>query len=98
LAGPELVQALEQLEPHGMGNPAPVFALRGARFNSVRTFGKEQNHLKIELENGLEAIWWRGAQHFPAQSQYRKIYSVSGPGQSTDIVFHLGWNGFYKKT
>ena len=98
LAGPELVQALEQLEPHGMGNPAPVFALRGARFNSIRIFGKEQNHLKIELENGLEAIWWRGAQHFPAKSQYREIYPGSGPGQSTDMVFHVGWNDFYKKT
>ncbi len=94
LAGPELVRALEELEPHGMGNPAPVFALRGARFNSVRVFGKEQNHLKIALENGLEGIWWRGAQRFPAISQYRKTSRGPGP----DMVFHLGWNGFYKKT
>ena len=82
------------IRPHGMGNPAPVFALRGARFNSVRVFGKEQNHLKIALENGLEGIWWRGAQRFPAISQYRKTSRGPGP----DMVFHLGWNGFYKKT
>ncbi|HIJ68627.1 MAG TPA: hypothetical protein HPP57_03885, partial [Deltaproteobacteria bacterium] len=98
LAGPELVQALEQLEPHGMGNPAPVFALRGVRFNSVRIFGKEQNHLKIELENGLEAIWWRGAQRFPVKSHYRESNPGPGPGQSTDMVFHVGWNGFHNKT
>jgi single-stranded-DNA-specific exonuclease len=96
LVGPELVQALEQLEPHGMGNPAPVFALRGAQFNSVRIFGKEQNHLKIRLENGLEGIWWRGAQHFPAISEYGK--TGTGPGRGPDMVFHVTWNGFYKKT
>jgi single-stranded-DNA-specific exonuclease len=98
LAGPELVHALEQLEPHGMGNSAPVFAQRGARFNSVRIFGKEQNHLKIGLENGLEAIWWRGAQHFPAKSHDRGSNSGPGPGQSADMVFHVGWDGFHKKT
>jgi single-stranded-DNA-specific exonuclease len=98
LVGPELVQALEELEPHGMGNPAPVFALRDARFNSARIFGKEQNHLKIELENGLEGIWWRGAQRFPAVSEYTKTSPRPGPGLGPDMVFHVGWNGFYKKT
>jgi single-stranded-DNA-specific exonuclease len=98
LVGPELIQALEELEPHGMGNPAPVFALRGARFNSARIFGKEQNHLKIELENGLEAIWWRGAQRFSAISEHRESSPGSGLGQGLDMVFHVGWNGFYKKT
>jgi len=97
LVGPELVQALEELEPHGMGNPAPVFALRDTRFNSARIFGKEQNHLKIELEKGLEGIWWRGAHHFPAISQYRKSNPASSTRQGPDVVFHVGWNGFYKK-
>ncbi|MGA7644040.1 MAG: hypothetical protein WBW56_17710, partial [Syntrophobacteraceae bacterium] len=67
-------------------------------FNSVRIFGKEQNHLKIGLENGLEAIWWRGAQRFPEKSHDRENNSGSGPGQSADMVFHVGWNGFHKKT
>jgi single-stranded-DNA-specific exonuclease len=88
LVGPELVQALEELEPHGMGNPAPVFALRGARFNSAKIFGKEQNHLKLVFENGLEGIWWRGAQRFFDVSELKVM----------DMVFRVGWNGFYKKT
>ncbi len=98
LVGPELVHALEELEPHGMGNPAPVFALRDARLNSVRIFGKEQNHLKIKFEKGLEGIWWRGANRFPAISEYRKSSPGSGPEKGWDVVFHVGWNGFYKKT
>ncbi len=98
LVGPELVQALEELEPHGMGNPAPVFALRRARFSSVRIFGKEQNHLKLEFDNGLEGIWWRGAQRFPGIWEGKKSRPGSCPGQVADMVFHVGWNGFHKKT
>jgi len=36
------------LEPCGMGNPAPVFGLRGARLGAVRTVGS--NHLKATVE------------------------------------------------
>ncbi|HYA43936.1 MAG TPA: single-stranded-DNA-specific exonuclease RecJ [Syntrophobacteraceae bacterium] len=93
--GPKLVKALEDLEPHGMGNPAPVFALRGARFNSAKVFGKGQNHLKLEFENGLEGIWWRGAKNF---LEDKKNLSPSDCGQITDMVFHVGWNAFHKKT
>lgn len=92
LAVPELVRALEELEPHGMGNPAPVFALRNARIHSAAVFGKEQNHLRLELENGLEGIWWRGARRFSAKSPY----GSPGLGAGQDIVFRIGWNGFRK--
>ncbi|MDR3555706.1 MAG: DHHA1 domain-containing protein [Syntrophobacteraceae bacterium] len=98
LVGPELVTALEALEPHGMGNPAPLFALRGARFNSAKVFGKEQNHLRLELGNGLEAIWWRGGNRFTRDGGKNKSLPGSGPGQAQDIVFKIGWNAFGKKT
>ena len=78
-----------------MGNPAPLFAVRGARFNLARVFGKEQNHLKLEFENGLEGIWWRGAQHFAEISGDEKI--CRSPGQTLDMVFQLGWNSFNGK-
>ncbi len=93
LATPELVRALEELEPHGMGNPAPVFAVRGARIHSATVFGKEQNHLRLELENGLEGIWWQGARRFPVKSPT----ASPGAGAGQDIVFRIGWNGFRKK-
>jgi single-stranded-DNA-specific exonuclease len=95
MVGPELVHALEELEPHGMGNPAPLFALRGVRFNFATVFGKEQNHLKMKFENGLEGIWWRGAQRFAEVFGEKKSYRDSG--QATDMVFQVGWNGFHRK-
>ncbi len=48
------------LEPHGEANPQPVFATRGARVvrDSVRCFGREQEHLKMRLSgNGSTAEW-----------------------------------------
>ena len=96
LVGSKLVQALEELEPHGIGNPAPLFALRGAHFNLARVFGKEQNHLKLGFDNGLEGIWWRGAQRFAEISRDNK--SCRGPGQTLDMVFQVGWNSFHRKT
>ncbi len=88
LVGPPLIRTLEQLEPHGIGNPTPVFCLRGAKPTSVKTFGKEQNHLRIEFPNGIEGVWWRGANRFPGR---RDI------GKTRDIVFRTGWNDFRKK-
>jgi single-stranded-DNA-specific exonuclease len=94
LIGPELFQALEDLEPHGMGNPAPVFALSGAKFKSSRTFGKDQNHVKLELENGLECVWWRGARRFSEIRSEIENRPCPGGEHVLDMVFNVGWNGF----
>jgi hypothetical protein len=74
-----------------MGNPAPIFAMRGVRFNAAKVFGKDQNHLRLEFDNGLEGIWWRGAKRF-----YQNLPG-SAPGQAPDMVFRIGWNEFRKK-
>jgi single-stranded-DNA-specific exonuclease len=98
LVGPELVQALEKLEPHGMGNPAPLFALRRVRVNSAKIFGKEQNHVKLGFENGLEGIWWGGAGRFSNIAE-KKESRTEKPCQerAPDMVFNVGWNGFHRK-
>ncbi|MDR3566513.1 MAG: single-stranded-DNA-specific exonuclease RecJ [Syntrophobacteraceae bacterium] len=88
-----LVRALEELEPHGMGNPAPIFALRDARFNSAKIFGKEKNHVRLEFEKGVEGVWWRGASRFAQAGGSNK----SLPGSAADMIFRVGWNEFRKK-
>ena len=42
--------ALEQLGPHGVGNPAPVFAARNVRVEDV--FIIKDQHLKMQLRSG----------------------------------------------
>jgi len=58
----ELIASLGQLEPFGMGNPAPVFLLRDAEVLSARAVGTEGAHLKLTLGQGgavMDAIAFR---------------------------------------
>ena len=63
----KLERLLRHLEPCGLGNPAPVFAVRGARAENARAVGK--NHLKFALEDNtgrLEAIGFDLVDRTPA--------------------------------
>jgi single-stranded-DNA-specific exonuclease len=95
LVGPELFRALQSLEPHGMGNPAPVFGLRGEKLNSIKVFGKEKKHLRLEFSNGVEALWWRSAHRLSGENGETALPFV--PGQAQDIVFRLAWDSYRNK-
>ena len=45
---PELFQALQLLEPYGMGNPEPIFAARGVRLTAPPRILKDK-HVKLKL-------------------------------------------------
>lgn len=51
-----LYESLAALEPHGMGNPKPVFASYGVSIGELKTVGKEGKHLKFVTDAGLNAI------------------------------------------
>ncbi|MFI5285144.1 MAG: single-stranded-DNA-specific exonuclease RecJ [Candidatus Dormibacteria bacterium] len=56
---PELCRALDQLEPSGQGNPAPLLAVCGARVLGTSTFGSDGQHVRVALATGsgiVEAI------------------------------------------
>lgn len=50
------------LAPFGVGNPKPVFTIRGAQVVAVRMFGKEQNHIEVMV--GDETTTQRKATKF----------------------------------
>jgi single-stranded-DNA-specific exonuclease len=52
---PRAAEDLEKLGPYGAGHPEPVFALR-APVGRCRTVGAGQQHLKVVLGSGLDAI------------------------------------------
>ena len=84
-----LLAELELLAPHGAGNPAPVFLLRGLALTDFKKVGKEGKHLKAWFDQdgvNLEAIGFGlGGNYSP------------GVGNNYDIVFNLErneWNGY----
>ena len=57
----ELLEILEEFEPYGQKNPKPSFILRDIYVKVDRKIGKNQNHLKLILEEGnntLESVFF----------------------------------------
>lgn len=86
-----LVRELELLAPHGEGNPAPVFIVRGLTLTDYKKVGKEGKHLKAWFEKdgvNLDSIGFGlGADNSPHLNV----------GNYYDIVCNLEtneWNGF----
>jgi single-stranded-DNA-specific exonuclease len=85
---------LDRLEPHGMGNPKPVFVAYGATVYSVKRVGKAQGsapaglppHLQLRLKDGRGALWdavgWRMGERAAGLSSGAKI----------DLAFQLDMN------
>jgi single-stranded-DNA-specific exonuclease len=73
----ELVHWLEYLEPHGIGNPRPLFLARGVRLEHPKCVGAD--HLKVSLESGasrLDAIGFGLAERHPPESLAPVPYDV----------------------
>lgn len=67
---PQLLAAVQQLEPFGMGNREPVFAVKDARLASPPKVLKEK-HLKLRVmanggSRGLDLMGWRMAEQLAA--------------------------------
>ena len=83
----DLERLMRHLEPCGMGNPAPVFGVRGARAVGPRRVGA--NHLKFVLDDGsgvLPAIGFQVADRVPEEWLARPL----------DVAFRLErdeWQG-----
>lgn len=64
---PRLMEFLQQLEPFGEGNPAPVFGARDVHVVRARQVGKDRSHLKLTLRQGgivFDAIGFRLGQRW----------------------------------
>ncbi|HLN63508.1 MAG TPA: single-stranded-DNA-specific exonuclease RecJ, partial [Symbiobacteriaceae bacterium] len=60
---PELMAELQTLEPHGIGNPAPVLATRDLVVVDSRAIGRDEQHLKLLLKGpglggAMEGVGW----------------------------------------
>jgi single-stranded-DNA-specific exonuclease len=42
-----MFESIKKLAPFGLGNPKPVFVVKGGKTESVKAFGKDKNHLEL---------------------------------------------------
>ena len=62
----ELIDQIATLEPYGMGNSTPVFALPKIRVQNLYPMGFQKNHCKIILQGQqgpIDAVAWQGAHY-----------------------------------
>ena len=86
LSGP-LHQTLQQLEPCGYANPAPLFLSRYVKLLYYKNVGADGQHLKMTLSNG-RAVWEAIA--------FRQGNWAGRLPDVIDVVYHLEtneWNG-----
>ncbi|AMV39396.1 single-stranded-DNA-specific exonuclease RecJ [Planctomyces sp. SH-PL62] len=86
-----VVQDLEKLEPHGMGNPRPLFLASQARVvGEPRAVGEGKKHLQLKIGQGsavFKAVAWN-----MAEKGKDLAHDVE-----CSVVFHPGvdeWNGY----
>ena len=58
------IKSLARLEPHGVGNPQPLFLMRRLPLRSAQVL--KDKHLKLQIgreKTQLEALWWNAVEH-----------------------------------
>jgi single-stranded-DNA-specific exonuclease len=60
------LEEFQLLAPFGIGNPKPVFSFTSVQINSIRHFGKEENHIEIHIRDSAGTV--RKASKFFATS------------------------------
>ena len=62
----DLARMLAWLEPHGIGNPQPLFLMRRLPLRAVQTL--KDKHLKFLIgrdKTEIDALWWNAVHHRP---------------------------------
>ena len=89
-ASGELVEALEQFEPFGVGNKYPRFVTQRLTIEDVQRVGKEGKHLRLNVEQGGKK---RKVIAFGFGEEWGGKLAI---GDKVDIVYELSfneWNG-----
>ncbi len=86
-----LLEKLEKLSPHGVGNPKPLFSSKKVGIGSVSVFGRESNHLSVKLQSQNK---WYKAVFF----NHGYLLNEFKPGDYVDIAYTLKKNTYNEKT
>jgi single-stranded-DNA-specific exonuclease len=85
-----MFETIKKLAPFGLGNPKPVFVVKGGKTEAVKAFGKEKNHLELVFSKSEN-------KKLSAIAFFKKIDSwgeVLEVGQSIDLLATLEESAF----
>lgn len=83
----DLVRSMHAMEPFGSGNPAPMFRIDNARVLRYSTLGRDNAHLRINLQVGQRQIT---ALHWSAAHRSRELVE----GRQIDVAGRLELNSW----
>lgn len=72
---------INQLEPFGQENPAPLFLIRG-KITQFSYIGQQQNHLRIQVQTDsgiLKVLFFDGVAKYPNIEQGQQMIAVGKP-------------------
>ncbi|HVU06555.1 MAG TPA: single-stranded-DNA-specific exonuclease RecJ [Candidatus Paceibacterota bacterium] len=81
----DLYKDIEKLAPFGVGNPKPMFLVKGAFIDAVKSFGKEGNHTELIFRD-LAGRKISAIQFFSPTESLPKHVAAQKP---VDIVAHI---------
>lgn len=88
----KLYNELKKFEPHGIGNPRPIFLMKNMIIKDKKMVGRDQNHIKLKVSeennvNEFDAIGFN----------FLDIANTLSIGLKVDLVFSLEENVFNGK-
>ncbi len=86
---PSLAKQLEQLEPFGIGNPKPLFALRGIRLADVKTIGNGSKHLRGTITDKGTRVPFVAF----GSGERKEEFSITDPVDLAGKIELNTWNG-----
>ena len=94
----ELFDCLQLLQPFGIGNREPVFALQDLDVVQQRQIGKDKAHLKVQLRSKTggqpkTAIAWRCGDRFPLPDTVDVVCSLKQNRWQGEVAIELELSG-----
>lgn len=85
-----LLETLQSLEPHGIGNPKPRFLAEGVEIVSIERVGGDQQHLRLSVVDGDHIVRKMIGFSFGTHGDGLTV------GETIDVIYEAGvhtWNG-----
>jgi single-stranded-DNA-specific exonuclease len=77
----KLATEIESLAPYGQGNPKPVFILKNIKLPEIQSFGKHDEHLKLDFPTDNKTL--SAISFFSDQDSFQKELKE---GESVDLI------------